>query len=79
MKRALLLIGACALVVPALAWAHASLKQESPGFGQEVAVAPRAIEMAFDQFVQFPSVEEDAGGVYKSWIGVFTGNLEGIF
>jgi long-chain fatty acid transport protein len=29
--------------------------------------------------VQFPSVEEDAGGVYKAWIGVATGNLEGIF
>jgi long-chain fatty acid transport protein len=29
--------------------------------------------------VQFPTVEEDGGGVYKSWIGVFTGNLEGIF
>jgi long-chain fatty acid transport protein len=29
--------------------------------------------------VQFPSIEEDAGGVYKSWIGVFTGNLEALF
>jgi copper transport protein len=50
-------IGACALAVPALAWAHASLKQESPGFGQELASAPRAVHLAFDQFVQFPSVE----------------------
>jgi long-chain fatty acid transport protein len=27
----------------------------------------------------FPTVQQDAGGVYKAWIGVFTGNLEGIF
>ena len=29
--------------------------------------------------VLFPSNEEDAGGIYKSWIGVFTGNLEALF
>jgi long-chain fatty acid transport protein len=29
--------------------------------------------------VAYPTVEEDAGGIYKAWIGVFTGNLEGIF
>ncbi len=29
--------------------------------------------------VAFPTVEEDSGGVYKSWIGFMTGNLEGIF
>jgi len=29
--------------------------------------------------VLYPSAEEDAGGIYKSWIGVFTGNLEALF
>jgi long-chain fatty acid transport protein len=29
--------------------------------------------------VSFPSFEEDAGGIYKAWIGFMTGNLEGIF
>ncbi len=29
--------------------------------------------------VAFPTVQEDAGGVYKSWIGIFTGNLEALF
>jgi len=27
----------------------------------------------------FPTAEEDAGGIYKSWIGVLTGNLEALF
>ncbi len=29
--------------------------------------------------VAFPTVEEDGGGIYKAWIGVFTGNLEALF
>jgi long-chain fatty acid transport protein len=29
--------------------------------------------------VIFPSTEEDAGGIYKSWIGLLTGNLEALF
>jgi long-chain fatty acid transport protein len=29
--------------------------------------------------VLFPSAEEDAGGIYKAWIGVLTGNLEALF
>jgi long-chain fatty acid transport protein len=29
--------------------------------------------------VAYPTIEEDAGGIYKSWIGVFTGNLEALF
>ena len=57
MRRLLLLFGALALATPAIAWAHASLKAESPGFQQELAVAPRAVHLSFDQFVQFPSIE----------------------
>jgi long-chain fatty acid transport protein len=29
--------------------------------------------------VAYPTVEEDAGGEYKSWIGILTGNLEALF
>jgi long-chain fatty acid transport protein len=29
--------------------------------------------------VAYPTVEEDAGGKYTQWIGVFTGNLEALF
>jgi copper transport protein len=56
-RRLLLLFGALALAAPAIAWAHASLKAESPGFQQELSVAPRAVHLSFDQFVQFPSIE----------------------
>jgi copper transport protein len=56
-RRLLLLFGALALAAPAVAWAHASLKAESPGFQQELSVAPRAVHLSFDQFVQFPSIE----------------------
>jgi long-chain fatty acid transport protein len=29
--------------------------------------------------VQYPTTEEDGGGIYKSWIGLLTGNLEALF
>jgi long-chain fatty acid transport protein len=29
--------------------------------------------------VPYPSIEEDSGGTYTQWIGVFTGNLEALF
>ncbi len=29
--------------------------------------------------ISVPTVEEDSGGVYTQWIGVFTGNLEALF
>jgi copper transport protein len=56
-RRLLVLVGALALAAPAIAWAHASLKTESPGFQQELSVSPRAVHLSFDQFVQFPSIE----------------------
>jgi long-chain fatty acid transport protein len=34
---------------------------------------------AAGQPVKYPSVEEDAGGQYTQWIGIFTGNLEALF
>ncbi len=56
MKRLLVLACACALVAPALAWAHASLRAESPGFQQELQVSPKAVTLGFDQFVSFPYI-----------------------
>ena len=57
MRRLLILFAACALVVPAAAWAHATLRAESPGFQQEVRASPTSIRLSFDQFVEFPSIQ----------------------
>lgn len=57
MRRLALWLAAVALIVPAAAWAHATLKAESPGFAQELAVSPARVELHFDQFVQFPVIE----------------------
>ena len=40
MKRIAVWLCACALLAPAVAWAHATLKFASPGFGTELAVSP---------------------------------------
>jgi copper transport protein len=56
-RRVLIWVALAALVVPAAAWAHATLKAEFPGFQQELKVSPRFVRLHFDQFVQFPSVE----------------------
>jgi len=52
MRRALLLVALAALALPASAFAHASLKKETPAYGQELAVSPRQIVLQFDQTVQ---------------------------
>jgi copper transport protein len=57
MRRVLLWLTACALLAPAAASAHASLKVAWPGFEQELAASPQAIKLHFDQFVSFPSIE----------------------
>jgi copper transport protein len=57
MRRLALWLGLVALIVPVAAWAHATLRSESPGFQQELAVSPREVTLHFDQFVKFPSVE----------------------
>ena len=50
MKRALLVV-LLALVFPASALAHASLRLESPSFRQTLKTAPRQVVLAFDQSV----------------------------
>jgi copper transport protein len=57
MRRVLVWLAACALLAPAAAWAHATLKSASPGFQQELAVAPKAVKLHFDQFVKFPVIK----------------------
>jgi len=52
MRRALLVAVLAALALPATAFAHASLKKESPSFGQELHVSPRQVVLQFDQTVQ---------------------------
>jgi copper transport protein len=56
-KRLVVLVCACALVLPAVAWAHATLVAETPGFGKELQVSPPSVVLHFDQVVQFPSIE----------------------
>jgi copper transport protein len=51
MRRALLIAALAALVLPATAFAHASLRKESPEFGQELAQSPRQVVLQFDQTV----------------------------
>ena len=57
MKRLIPWLAVCALLVPAAAWAHASLEAETPGFQEELAVSPSDIRLHFDQFVKFPYVQ----------------------
>ena len=52
MRRMLLLVAVCALVVPAHAFAHATLEQTSPGFQQRVDVSPRTLTLRFDQYIE---------------------------
>jgi copper transport protein len=56
MKRLLVWLAACALLTPAVAWAHATLKSASPGFEQELQTSPNAVKLHFDQYVSFPAV-----------------------
>ncbi len=51
MRRAVVLGVLAALVIPASAFAHASLTSESPGFRQRLAHAPRSVVLHFDQTV----------------------------
>jgi copper transport protein len=56
-RRLIALGAAAALLVPAVAWAHATLEHTTPGFQQDVARSPKTIELRFDQYVKFPSIE----------------------
>jgi len=51
MRRALLIAALAALALPGAALAHASLRKESPEFGQELAQSPRQVVLQFDQTV----------------------------
>jgi copper transport protein len=51
MSRALLVV-VVALAFPATAFAHASLRVESPTFGQRLHSAPRELVLRFDQLVE---------------------------
>jgi copper transport protein len=57
MKRVIVWLAVCALLAPAAAWAHATLKWASPGFEQELTAPPAAIKLHFDQYVSFPGVK----------------------
>ncbi len=57
MKRLCVWLAAVALVAPAAAWAHATLKSEYPVFGTELKVAPKLVKLHFDQYIDFPSIQ----------------------
>ena len=73
--RRLVVIGLLvALVAPAAASAHATLRSEFPRFQQELQVAPRLIRLHFDQYVQLPSIEVlDLNGVNHAAAAVARG------
>ncbi len=53
MRRVALAVGsAAALVLPGAAFAHATLKQESPGFRQRLEASPARVVLRFDQGVK---------------------------
>ena len=53
MRRVALAVGsAAALVLPGAAFAHATLKQESPGFRQRLETSPARVVLRFDQGVK---------------------------
>jgi copper transport protein len=62
MKRLLVWLAACALLAPAVAWAHATLKSASPGFEQELQTSPKDVRLHFDQYVKFPAVTVYSSG-----------------
>jgi len=50
--RRLLAVALAALAFPAAASAHATLKRESPSFGQRLARSPAVVRLSFDQSVE---------------------------
>jgi copper transport protein len=57
MRRLVLLGLVLALVLPAAAAAHATLRSVSPSFGSELRSGPKLVTLRFDQIVQLPSVQ----------------------
>ena len=52
MRRALLIATIAALVLPAQAFAHATLERTAPRFEQRLNAAPRVVTLSFDQYVE---------------------------
>jgi copper transport protein len=52
MKRLLLVVTVAALVLPAQAFAHATLERTSPTFRERLSASPRTISFRFDQYVK---------------------------
>jgi copper transport protein len=52
MTRLLVVAVLAALVLPGQAFAHATLEQASPGFGQRVGSSPRKVTLHFDQYIK---------------------------
>jgi copper transport protein len=46
-----------ALLLPAVAWAHATLEHTTPSFQQNVPRSPKTIVLRFDQYVKFPVLQ----------------------
>jgi copper transport protein len=75
-RRLVVWLAVAALVAPAAAWAHATLKHTWPGFQQELKLSPRTIRLEFDQSVQFPSIEVlDQKGVNHAQTATAKGNV----
>jgi copper transport protein len=53
--RALLLAALCAIVLPSVAWAHASLVRSEPRDGEVLTVAPKSVRFVFDDEVRLGS------------------------
>ena len=51
MKRIILIAATLALVLPAQAFAHASLLQTTPGFRERLPSSPQKLVLLFDQYV----------------------------
>jgi len=52
MKRVVLIVAMLALVLPAQAFAHATLEKTTPGFRARLPSSPPKIVLRFDQYVQ---------------------------
>ena len=52
MKRVVLILATLALVLPAQAFAHATLQKTAPGFRERLPSSPQKIVLRFDQYVQ---------------------------
>jgi copper transport protein len=73
-RKLVLLLAVVALVAPAAASAHATLKSEFPGFQQELQAGPKFVRLHFDQIVQLPVVEViDTHGLNHAARAIATG------